>query len=70
MITITNINDIPHTKSLLLNLISIRYEQEAVRPDDKSLIDFYYQLKENNELHKLFEAENLSSEQRLMIEFS
>lgn len=67
---IKNINDIPHTKSLLLNLISIIYEQESERPSDQYLLDFYNQLKENNELHKLFEVENLTSKQRLMREFN
>ena len=49
----------PALKQLLINYVSIHYEQDALF-DDYNLLIEYHNLLNNNELHKLFECEALS----------
>ena len=47
-------------RELLVNYSLINYEENA-RIDDEYLIMEYYLLERNNQLHLLFEAENLNN---------
>ena len=64
-ITIENIELLytPYTKKLLINYVSIQYQEEADYSDE-SLKNELISLHENNELDQLFLAEYLSCEAR------
>jgi hypothetical protein len=55
-----NFNYNPRLRELLVNYSLINYEENA-RIDDEHLIMEYYLLERNNQLHLLFEAENLNN---------
>lgn len=64
-ITIENIELLytPYTKKLLINYVSIQYQEEADYSDESLKIELIW-LHENNELDQLILAEYLSCEAR------
>ena len=50
----------PKLRELLVNYCLINYEENAII-DDEHLLNEYYLLERNNELHFLFEAEKLEN---------
>ena len=57
---ITNLDYTPTLKSLLKELMKVRYEEYACISDD-CLLELYTELLERNELHLLFEWEHLDN---------
>jgi hypothetical protein len=55
-----NFNLNPLLRELLVNYCLINYEENAII-EDRYLIMEYHLLERNNELHRLFEAENLNN---------
>jgi hypothetical protein len=49
----------PHMKALLINYCLINYEENAIIDDNHLVMEYHY-LKRHNELHLLFEAEQLN----------
>jgi hypothetical protein len=50
----------PNLRELLVNYCLINYEENAII-DDEHLLQEYYLLERNNELHLIFEAEKLQN---------
>ena len=63
-----NLEFMPLLKQQLKNYVSVNYE-EAADYSNESLVAEYHYLKKNNQLHLLFEAECLTSRERLTLKF-
>lgn len=53
----------PMLRALLVNYSYIMYEGDAIIDDEHLLMEYNY-LKNNNSLHELFDAENLTNSTR------